>query len=114
MYNCVIDFLLNEAVSGSKLYVVVATHNEAGVRHAVEGLLNKHISIQDGRFVFGQIYGMGEQMSMPLGMKKQQIIIRFVYSQTYLEIYSKLWFYCLQICALWSSFRSSAIFVQVC
>lgn len=69
MYNQVIDFLLNEAVTGSDMYVVVATHNEGGVRHAVKGLQDRGISSQSGKFVFGQIYGMGEQMSMPLGKK---------------------------------------------
>jgi len=88
MYNHVFDFLLNEAVSGSNLYAVVATHNEGGVRHAVKGLHDKNISIQDGRFVFGQIYGMGEQMSMPLGMMKEHNISDFFYSQTQFETYS--------------------------
>jgi len=68
MYNKVIDFLMSEAVSKSDIYVVVATHNKDGVLHAVQGLQDKRISPESGKFVFGQIYGMGEQVSMPLGI----------------------------------------------
>lgn len=51
--------------AGKKLYVVVATHNESGAFHAVNQIKTKNVNKDD--FVFGQIYGMGEQLSMPLG-----------------------------------------------
>ena len=68
MYNRVIDFLISETETSSdtELYVVVATHNESGAFHAVEQI-RKRPKIGSNKFVFGQIYGMGEQLSMPLG-----------------------------------------------
>ena len=68
MYNRVIDLLISEAETrtDSDIYVVVATHNESGAFHAVEEM-RKSPKIDSNKFVFGQIYGMGEQLSMPLG-----------------------------------------------
>ena len=48
-------------------YVVVATHNEKGVWHAADLVRDRGIDPRGGRVVFGQIYGMGEQISLPLG-----------------------------------------------
>ena len=45
--------------------MVIATHNESGAYHAVHQIKKNNIS--KDHFVFGQIYGMGEQLSMPLG-----------------------------------------------
>ena len=65
MYNAVIDFLTDEASKDRDIYIVVATHNDSGAYHAVERIKEKNLA--NGKFVFGQIYGMGEQLSMPLG-----------------------------------------------
>ena len=64
MYNRVIGHLLKG--SGNP-YVVVATHNEKGVWHAADIVQSRGIDPKGGRVVFGQIYGMGEQISLPLG-----------------------------------------------
>ena len=46
------------------IYAVVATHNEKAVADIVEMLKRK---TESSTIVFGQIYGMGEQITMPLG-----------------------------------------------
>jgi len=38
-----------------------------GAFHAVDEMKKRGIDSGKGHFVFGQIYGMGEQLSMPLG-----------------------------------------------
>merc|ERR1712198_121944 len=52
--------------TGEMYNIVVATHNEAGALHAASKLLQKGIPPDSGRVVFGQIYGMAEQISIPL------------------------------------------------
>ncbi len=66
MYNAVIDFLLHSPADRLP-YLVVATHNEKGVAHAAETIRRHGVDAQSGSVVFGQIYGMGEQISLPLG-----------------------------------------------
>ena len=56
----VISYLLNKP----DIYAVVATHNEKAVADIVEMLKRK---TEFNTIVFGQIYGMGEQITMPLG-----------------------------------------------
>ena len=93
MYNRVVDFML-EAISRSlardRVNIVVATHNEAGALHAASKMLSLGIPPDSGHVVFGQvssntlalifdckrssrimcvlsqIYGMAEQISIPL------------------------------------------------
>ena len=70
MYNRVIRHLLQEsraAAAAAPPYVVVATHNEKGVWHAADIVRREGIDPRGGDVVFGQIYGMGEQISLPLG-----------------------------------------------
>lgn len=47
--------------------IVLATHNEETVRHATSRLLELGVNPRAGHVVFAQIYGMAEQISMPLG-----------------------------------------------
>ena len=60
MYQKVIGFLLER----SNGYTVIATHNEDAVGKIAQKL--RHIQEPKGHFVFAQIYGMGEQITMPL------------------------------------------------
>ena len=50
-------------------YVVVATHNEASAKKAANHMESLNLNERNigGRAVFGQIYGMAEQISVPLG-----------------------------------------------
>ena len=60
MYQNVISYLL-ERNDG---YIVIATHNEDAVKKIAQKLRTQEFQ---GKFVFAQIYGMGEQITMPLG-----------------------------------------------
>ena len=45
-----------------------------GAFHAAEEMRKRKIDSNKSQFVFGQIYGMGEQLSMPLGNKMSQTV----------------------------------------
>ena len=53
----------------------MATHNEDTVRHAVSRMQQLGLDPTAGHVVFAQIYGMAEQISMPLGKIEQGDII---------------------------------------
>ena len=61
MYQKVVSYLISRDFS----YVVVATHNEQAVEKVVEKA--RKVDEKDVEIVFAQIYGMGEQITMPLG-----------------------------------------------
>nr|CAD7408891.1 unnamed protein product [Timema poppensis] len=67
-YNKTLEVGLHHAVTaGSKrTLIIIATHNENSVISALQSLQDMGISRRDGHVVFAQIYGMGEQISMPL------------------------------------------------
>jgi len=67
MYNNVVDFMLNHiATAGDACNIVCGTHNEAGAIHAARKLQELGICPGSGQVVFGQIYGMADQISVPL------------------------------------------------
>jgi len=67
MYNRVVDYLLNHiATVGDRCNIVCGTHNEAGAIHVAKTLVDLGIDPGSGQVVFGQIYGMADQISVPL------------------------------------------------
>ena len=61
MYEKVVGFLMQQP----NTFTVIATHNEASVQHLVkQSKAEKH---EKAEIAFAQIYGMGEQITMPLG-----------------------------------------------
>ena len=66
MYDSVISHLLQKALTDD-MYLVIASHNEKSVQNAVSQLANAVDTIGYNKVVFAQIYGMGEQITMPLG-----------------------------------------------
>ena len=68
MYRKVVSFLMDK---DNDVYVVVATHNEKAVQAIVAQLMHKQkLESRSKEMVFAQIYGMGEQITMPLGNKQ--------------------------------------------
>eukprot|EP00095_Tigriopus_kingsejongensis_P004423 snap_masked-scaffold1224_size54636-processed-gene-0.6 protein:Tk04423 transcript:snap_masked-scaffold1224_size54636-processed-gene-0.6-mRNA-1 annotation:"probable proline dehydrogenase 2" len=63
MYNQVLDHMVEYAQQNRAGYLVVASHNEESVRRASDLIAAE---CPQANVVFGQIYGMGEQISMPL------------------------------------------------
>ncbi|KAG8230881.1 hypothetical protein J437_LFUL011522 [Ladona fulva] len=58
-------------------FIVIATHNEAGICHALNIIHSLGLSKKDGSVAFAQIYGMAEQISMPLA-KEGYIVYKSV------------------------------------
>jgi len=67
MYNDVVDFM-TEHISkvGDRCNIVCGTHNEAGALHAASRLTELSIEPKSDRVVFGQIFGMADQISVPM------------------------------------------------
>ena len=67
MYNRVVDLMLEHiAEVGDRCNIVCGTHNETGALHAAGRLAELSIPPHSDRVVFGQIYGMADQISVPL------------------------------------------------
>ena len=70
MYNRVVDYLLEHiAEVGDRCNIVCGTHNEAGALHVARKMLQLGIDLAGGRVVFGQIYGMADQVSVVLAAR---------------------------------------------
>ncbi|XP_046575003.1 LOW QUALITY PROTEIN: proline dehydrogenase 1, mitochondrial-like [Haliotis rubra] len=69
MYHCVLDEVLRQIQSRDrgKIAVMVASHNEATVRFAVEKMKEYDVRPEDRLICFGQLLGMCDQISFPLG-----------------------------------------------
>ncbi|XP_063219504.1 hydroxyproline dehydrogenase-like [Bacillus rossius redtenbacheri] len=67
-YDRAIDLILNTVVCNQdkRCLLVIATHNEDSVKQAVRRLQELNIDPLAGHVAFAQIYGMAEQISMPL------------------------------------------------
>lgn len=67
MYDSMVKVMLQEvARKRDRRAVVVATHNEASVKHAAATMERLGIEPLEGSVVFGQVYGMAENISVPL------------------------------------------------
>ena len=67
MYNSVVDYLTDHiARVGDRCNIVCGTHNEAGALHVAARIAELGIEPASDRVVFGQIYGMADQISVPL------------------------------------------------
>lgn len=67
-YHSVLERALMHAkkTGPDRCLIIMATHNEETVRHATSRLLELELDPRAGHVVFAQIYGMAEQISMPL------------------------------------------------
>ncbi|KAJ7313887.1 hypothetical protein JRQ81_005662 [Phrynocephalus forsythii] len=63
-----LDFGLDQAVqAGGRFELIVATHNEASVMHAVQRMAEIGMDKDTGPVSFGQLLGMCDQVSLALG-----------------------------------------------
>ncbi|XP_053377875.1 hydroxyproline dehydrogenase-like isoform X1 [Mercenaria mercenaria] len=68
MYNQSMEHLLDGIQrEPDKFYVVIASHNEDTVKHAVQEVDKRSLSTNNGTIFFGQSYGMSDYLSSALG-----------------------------------------------
>ncbi|CAL8335975.1 unnamed protein product [Gadus morhua 'NCC'] len=67
MYHRCLDLLLEEISLSRKANVMVASHNEDTVRHTLRRMNELGLAPAEGKVSFGQLLGMCDQISFPLG-----------------------------------------------
>ncbi|CAL8249051.1 unnamed protein product [Merluccius merluccius] len=67
MYHRCLDHVLEEIALSRKANVMVASHNEDTVRHTLRRMNELGLAPTENRVSFGQLLGMCDQISFPLG-----------------------------------------------
>ncbi|XP_038619613.1 proline dehydrogenase 1, mitochondrial isoform X1 [Tachyglossus aculeatus] len=67
MYHRCLDFVLEEIKQNRKANVMVASHNEDTVRFALQRMEELRLHPSEQKVYFGQLLGMCDQISFPLG-----------------------------------------------
>ncbi|XP_029366352.1 proline dehydrogenase 1, mitochondrial isoform X1 [Echeneis naucrates] len=67
MYHRCLDHVLDEIALNRKANVMVASHNEDTVKHTLQRMNELGLSPTDNKVFFGQLLGMCDQISFPLG-----------------------------------------------
>ncbi|KAI4816981.1 hypothetical protein KUCAC02_009277 [Chaenocephalus aceratus] len=67
MYHKCLEYVLEEIDHSRKANVMVATHNEDTVKYTLEKMNEMGLSPAENKVYFGQLLGMCDQISFPLG-----------------------------------------------
>ncbi|XP_055080008.1 proline dehydrogenase 1, mitochondrial [Periophthalmus magnuspinnatus] len=67
MYHRCLDFVLDEIAQNGNATVMVASHNEDTVKHTLRRMNELGLTPRENRVYFGQLLGMCDQISFPLG-----------------------------------------------
>ncbi|XP_068190630.1 proline dehydrogenase 1, mitochondrial [Antennarius striatus] len=67
MYHKCLEYVMEEIVYSRKSNVMVATHNEDTVKFTLEKMNEMGLSPSENKVYFGQLLGMCDQISFPLG-----------------------------------------------
>ncbi|XP_072311571.1 proline dehydrogenase 1, mitochondrial [Eucyclogobius newberryi] len=67
MYHRCLDYVLEEIEHNRKANVMVATHNEDTIKFTLEKMNEMALSPTENKVYFGQLLGMCDQISFPLG-----------------------------------------------
>ncbi|XP_054630905.1 proline dehydrogenase 1, mitochondrial isoform X2 [Dunckerocampus dactyliophorus] len=67
MYHRCLDFVLDEIALNQNANVMVATHNENTVKHTLMRMNELALLPRENKVFFGQLLGMCDQISFPLG-----------------------------------------------
>uniref|UniRef100_A0A672IGE8 Proline dehydrogenase n=1 Tax=Salarias fasciatus TaxID=181472 RepID=A0A672IGE8_SALFA len=67
MYHRCLDYVLDEIALNRKANVMVASHNEDTVKHTLMRMKELGLSPTENKVFFGQLLGMCDQISFPLG-----------------------------------------------
>uniref|UniRef100_A0A3Q3DLG1 Proline dehydrogenase n=1 Tax=Hippocampus comes TaxID=109280 RepID=A0A3Q3DLG1_HIPCM len=66
-YHKCLDYILDEIALRSKVNVMVASHNEDTVKHTLQRMNELALLPRENKVFFGQLLGMCDQISFPLG-----------------------------------------------
>uniref|UniRef100_A0A8C3ALS9 Proline dehydrogenase n=1 Tax=Cyclopterus lumpus TaxID=8103 RepID=A0A8C3ALS9_CYCLU len=67
MYHRCLDYVLDEIALTRNANVMVASHNEDTVKHTLRRMNEVGLSARENKVYFGQLLGMCDQISFPLG-----------------------------------------------
>ncbi|NWX00660.1 PROD dehydrogenase, partial [Caloenas nicobarica] len=67
MYHRCLDYILEEIKHGQKVSVMVASHNEETVKFTLRRMMELGIHPSEKKVSFGQLLGMCDQVTFPLG-----------------------------------------------
>ncbi|KAK5852087.1 hypothetical protein PBY51_023588 [Eleginops maclovinus] len=67
MYHKCLEYMLEEIDHSRKANIMVATHNEDTVKYTLEKMNEMNLSPAENKVYFGQLLGMCDQISFPLG-----------------------------------------------
>uniref|UniRef100_A0A8C6U5J6 Proline dehydrogenase n=1 Tax=Neogobius melanostomus TaxID=47308 RepID=A0A8C6U5J6_9GOBI len=67
MYHRCLDFVLDEIARNGNANVMVASHNEDTVKHTLRRMNELGLMPRENKVYFGQLLGMCDQISFPLG-----------------------------------------------
>ncbi|XP_013866580.1 proline dehydrogenase 1, mitochondrial [Austrofundulus limnaeus] len=67
MYHKCLDYVLDEVALNKKANVMVASHNEDTIKHTVRRMNELGLLPTENKVFFGQLLGMCDQISFPLG-----------------------------------------------
>lgn len=67
MYHKCLDFVLDEIALNGNANVMVASHNEDTVKHTLRRMNELGLTPRENKVYFGQLLGMCDQISFPLG-----------------------------------------------
>ncbi|KAL6096908.1 prodh [Pungitius sinensis] len=67
MYHKCLEFVLEEIDQSRKANIMVATHNEETVKYTLEKMNEMRLFPTENKVYFGQLLGMCDQISFPLG-----------------------------------------------
>ncbi|XP_071339782.1 proline dehydrogenase 1, mitochondrial [Trachinotus anak] len=67
MYHRCLDYVLDEIALNRNANVMVASHNEDTVKHTLQRMNELGLSPTENKVYFGQLLGMCDQISFPLG-----------------------------------------------
>ncbi|XP_060916940.1 proline dehydrogenase 1, mitochondrial [Labrus mixtus] len=67
MYHKCLEYVLEEIEHNRKANIMVATHNEGTVKYTLEKMNEMGLSPTENKVYFGQLLGMCDQISFPLG-----------------------------------------------
>lgn len=72
-YDAAITMVLEHMAKGNRAEVMIATHNQASIEHAISLMSKLRIS-RKGGVSFGQLLGMADNITLPLGSCGYKVI----------------------------------------